>query len=203
MEKITLAEAIAQTKNDFVPRPAIDSEGADHEIVKDMTMSKLVALAVKQGYPPNDFVRQETVDSKQRRENAWRLAAESLSKPGIGQPRDLMRRARNSILHDESPRETSFMDAMHASPEELLARQLTKESSPDRNIRGNPEDCYGDKLLSTVENRASVQMMRQHKSTGLYSMMDVVRNFSRDNPEAVEDLAQSLSRLQDRRVLAV
>ena len=46
-------------------------------------------------------------------------------------------------------------------------------------------------------------MMRQHKTTGLYSMMDVVRNFSRDNPEAVEDLAQSLSRLQDRRVVAV
>jgi hypothetical protein len=49
-----------------------------------MTMGKLVALAVKRGYPPNDFVRQEMVDSKQRRENAWRQAAEALSKPGIG-----------------------------------------------------------------------------------------------------------------------
>ena len=64
VEKITLAQAIAETRNDFVPRPAIDSDGQDHEIVKDMTMGKLVALAVKQGYPPNDFVRQEMVDSK-------------------------------------------------------------------------------------------------------------------------------------------
>ena len=201
VEKRTLAKAVAATEktdsDDFDRQ--IDEEDPDRSAAYEVTQSKMVSLAIKNGFQPNDFVEPEIVDAKIRRENAWRRAAESLAAPGVGEPADLFKRTRTAILHDESPREYTFLNAANASPEELLARQLNKEPSPDRGILGMSREHflgqdYGEKLLCSVENRATVQMMKKHK-TGIHSMMDAVRNFSRENPEAVDDLVLSLNKL--------
>ena len=53
-----------------------------------------------------------------------------------------------------------------------------------------------------MENKATVAMINKHNA-GIDSMMDSVYEFSRENPEAVDDLALTLNRLQEsKRIIA-
>lgn len=91
VEKKTLAKAVAATErtdsDDFERQ--IEEEDPGRSAVYEVTQSKMVSLAIKNGFQPNDFVEPEVVDARIRREDAWRRAAESLAAPGVGEPADL------------------------------------------------------------------------------------------------------------------
>ena len=107
----------------------------------DFIQQKIVNMAIANGYKSNDFVKTETLSSKWKRVAARAAADVELAKPGIGTPKDLIKRARTSILHEEdTDEEPSIFDALKLKPEELIKAKLEKEYSAGRSIMGLNRD---------------------------------------------------------------